>query len=552
MYSDLNGDYIFRQLKSDGSVIEVNVNRENILWQNMEACLERISLNLPDEEVIDLDEINEEENSNINEPDKKIELISKDNAEDELKTDLLSSLFHELLTPVNVILGFVQEIIDSVDEPTEEQKESAQIIKDNQQILLQTMNTAVQFTKLDENKIKLNIEEFDINKYLVDLQDSFSREADKENISVVFEKIPDSLLLKHDRSKLLAAISFLVKFVIKLTNSSKIFISFQVIEKQLFLIVKDNDNEISETVSSDILEIFNKPFLIKKKNYGISPITIRLANKLNELLSVKVIEYSNSENFKTIALVTPVNIENSISASVTETSLEEIETTETKLEEVKEEITEEEILTESLSEIEEEIETLETPLEEVKEEFLEDGIVTNTNPTVEDEIVSEPTEDIANGEVDNKIIEDIEEEEEIITEEIATIEKNGHDNLNLSNLSCLFIDDSVDSQLLFKSQMNDFKLLKVSHNFSEALPLLNKYKFDLIIVDIHLNDTYNGLDVLKIVRQFENYKAIPIIAVTAYPFEGDREKFITFGFSNYFVKPLLREQILNSLEQILT
>jgi len=367
---------------------------------------------------------------------------------------------------------------------------------------------------LDENKIKLNIEEFDINKYLVDLQDSFSREADKENISVVFEKIPDSLLLKHDRSKLLAAISFLVKFVIKLTNSSKIFISFQVIEKQLFLIVKDNDNEISETVSSDILEIFNKPFLIKKKNYGISPITIRLANKLNELLSVKVIEYSNSENFKTIALVTPVNIENSISASVTETSLEEIE-------------------------------TLETPLEEVKEEFLEDGIVTNTNPTVEDEIVSEPTEDIANGEVDNKIIEDIEEEEEIITEEIATIEKNGHDNLNLSNLSCLFIDDSVDSQLLFKSQMNDFKLLKVSHNFSEALPLLNKYKFDLIIVDIHLNDTYNGLDVL-------NYKAIPIIAVTAYPFEGDREKFITFGFSNYFVKPLLREQILNSLEQILT
>jgi len=123
MYSDLNGDYIFRQLKSDGSVIEVNVNRENILWQNMEACLERISLNLPDEEVIDLDEINEEENSNINEPDKKIELISKDNAEDELKTDLLSSLFHELLTPVNVILGFVQEIIDSVDEPTEEQKE---------------------------------------------------------------------------------------------------------------------------------------------------------------------------------------------------------------------------------------------------------------------------------------------------------------------------------------------------------------------------------------------------------------------------------------------
>ncbi len=50
--------------------------------------------------------------------------------------------------------------------------------------------------------------------------------------------------------------------------------------------------------------------------------------------------------------------------------------------------------------------------------------------------------------------EDIEEEEEIITEEIASLESEKEvETVKISDLSCLFIDDSVDAQLLFKSQM---------------------------------------------------------------------------------------------------
>ena len=99
--------------------------------------------------------------------------------------------------------------------------------------------------------------------------------------------------------------------------------------------------------------------------------------------------------------------------------------------------------------------------------------------------------------------------------------------------------------------MKDFKLLKICSNLTEALPLLSKYNFDLVIVDINLNDTYNGFDALKIIRQFKNYSAIPIIAVTAYSFEGDKEKFLNFGFTDYFVKPLFRNQLVKSLELIL-
>jgi len=270
------------------------------------------------------------------------------------------------------------------------------------------------------------------------------------------------------------------------------------------------------------VQIYNTSTLNTKKDYGLSPITVKLAKKLNDLLSIRVIEHTASDGIKSIALVTSVIFEGS------------------KPVEPKKSISEKgELINENIVEEDEVI--------------IEEGLNVDSSiviPTIEADTEKHVT--IANGEVDDKIVEDIAKEEEIVTEEIATVASKNNDLLGLSNLSCLFIDDSIDTQLLFKSQMKDFKLLKVCSNFTEALPLLSKYNFDLVIVDINLNDTYNGLDALKIIRQFDNYKSTPIFAVTAFSFEGDREKFINFGFTDYIIKPILREQLLKSLEVIIS
>ncbi len=536
MHSEERGSYILNQLKSDGNIISVNVQKENIIWKEKEACLETINLNQPEEEVIELED---EPEKQLKVEEKEVVTQAVNESKGESKSEFFSSLFHEILTPVNVILGFVQEIIDSLDNPTEEQKESAQIIKDNQQILLQTMNTAAQYAQLDENKIKLKIEEFDLNKYLVDLNDSYSRDVNKANIKVVFEDIPDSLILKHDRAKLLAAISYLIKFILKLTKSSKIYLSIKVIDEKLHFLVKDSEKRISENVANDLLEIFNNYQISKKKNYGISPISIKLAILLNKLLSVSIKEFYDLNDIRTIALVTTISFDKS-----KETLKPEAKNIEISSELEYEGSKKEQIFTKT----------------EVDDEIIDET-------EIESDVIHEIEQDIPNGEVDEKIVEDIEDEEEIVTEEIATLEESEKqiapqeiisqvdedvEPSNLAELSCLFIDDSVDAQLLFKSQMNGFKQLKISPNLSEALPLLNKYNFDLIIVDIHLNDKYNGLDALKIIRQFNNYKDTPIFAVTAFPFEKDREKFLSFGFTDYFIKPLLKEQLINSLKKVLS
>ncbi len=522
----------FKHIKKDGSIIEVEVttviSEQNNAKVNSSFIELKQKLSEPEVKPIketedkieeEIEEESVEEKENTPEPLEQEKLkIKKEVKQAEETSPFLSSLFHELLTPVNVILGFVQEIIDSIDKPTEEQEESAKIIKDNQQLLLQTMNTAVQYSQLVENKLPVRNEEFILNNYLLDLKDSVSRISEKENVDINFEKLDEEITLKNDRQKLLAAVSYFLKFAIKITASEKINCSIIADDDYISFAISDSEKSVSQKLLSELTEIYNLENPFDKKNYGISPITIRLAKKLNEITLAKVEEKKIGDK-ETIAISFPLAIKSENGENPKD-------------------------------EIEVEQQTVKTPFEkdeiankeEVKEIVEEE---TETEEKIEEEITA-PI-------VDEGIVKDIEQEEEISNEEIVTeeviIEKIVEED-KISQLSCLLIEDSVDSQLLFQTQMKDFKLLKIVSSLTEALPLIKKYKFDLIYVDINLKGQYNGLDSLRIIRQFNNYDKTPIIAITAYPFEGDKEKFLKAGFTDYFKKPLLRENLISSINSL--
>jgi PAS domain S-box-containing protein len=526
----------FKHIKKDGSIIEVEVTTKLSELNNEKVNTSFIRLKTKQTEVkpeltkepdTEIEERSNEKKEEIVEKDISAKQIVEEETEKKITTKpetkqvketspFLSSLFHEILTPVNVILGFVQEIIDSIDKPTEEQEESAKIIKDNQQLLLQTMNTAVQYSQLVENKLPMRNEEFVLNNYLLDLKDSISRVAEKENTEVNFEHLEEEITLKNDRQKLLATVSYFLKFATKLTNSEKISLSIFTENERVYFVINDSEKNISQKLIDDLTEIFNTENPFDKKNFGISPITIRLSKKLNEVTSAKV-EKKRFNNNKTLAISFPVSIEQKIE------------------EEIKEEVEQEE-------------QTIQTPFEkdEIKSK---EKIVKEEKEQIEEKVSHEITAPI----IEEKIINDIEQEEEITNEEIVTKEviiEEVIEEDKVSELSCLLIEDSVDSQLLFQTQMKDFKLLKVASGLTEALPLIKKYKFDLIYVDINLKGQYNGLDSLRIIRQFNNYDKTPIIAITAYPFEGDKEKFLKAGFTDYFRKPLLRENLISSINAL--
>ncbi|MBK7979222.1 MAG: response regulator [Ignavibacteriae bacterium] len=580
----------------DNSILEISEN-DNV--QNNEEILEEE--NIEDEpideqtfEEIDTEEklvedIFEEKKSDILEvannesedtgPEVKVEAIipeNKSNLLEEKKvrkeiSPFLSLLFHELLTPVNVILGFVQEIIDSIENLTEEQEESAKIIKENQLLLLSTMNSAVQYAKLEENLIPIKIEDFDFKNHLIDIQDNLFKVSEKESIKAEFSKTFEQLSLKNDKQKLLVAINYFIKFAVNLTDTKEIFISLTSESDNLIISAKDKVSGISDNFLKNILEILNVQKNYEKNNLGISSIDVKLSQKLNEIVHAKVISKTIG-NENVAAFVVPVNYENFAKGDIAETITSNIPVIKNVDVEIKEEIitdlNEENVdnAVEVVETINEEIIVENEPSEIATDVILDENSevkLEDTNVTLDDAVIEEESHEIISDQInaddqgpetaqdlEETIIEDFSEEDNLGKEIEVYDESASLNKFDISSISCLFIDDSIDSQLLLQSQLYDLKKLSLASNLIEALPLLEKFTFDLIIVDVNLNHKFNGFDALKIIRQFNDYKNTPIVALTAYPFENDRERFLKFGFSDYFIKPLLRDKLMQFIERI--
>ena len=67
---------------------------------------------------------------------------------------------HEIRTPMNGVIGLVRLVIES--NPTERQKELLEKIQTSAKILLKVINDILDFTKLDQGKLTLDIQPFSL------------------------------------------------------------------------------------------------------------------------------------------------------------------------------------------------------------------------------------------------------------------------------------------------------------------------------------------------------------------------------------------------------
>lgn len=88
-------------------------------------------------------------------------------------------------------------------------------------------------------------------------------------------------------------------------------------------------------------------------------------------------------------------------------------------------------------------------------------------------------------------------------------------------------------------------------NSEEAFTVLNVAKPDLILMDIQLPGM-DGLTLTRLLKANENFKDIPIIAVTAHTMKGDREKALAAGCDSYVPKPIDIKLFLSVIEDFIS
>ena len=107
--------------------------------------------------------------------------------------------------------------------------------------------------------------------------------------------------------------------------------------------------------------------------------------------------------------------------------------------------------------------------------------------------------------------------------------------------------------------MKLFNDLLVAHGYGtlqtkdgvEALELARQHHPDLILMDIQLPEV-SGLQVTQWIKEDDDLRKIPIIAVTAFAMKGDEEKIRDGGCEAYIAKPISVAGFLRTIEQFLS
>jgi CheY-like chemotaxis protein/anti-sigma regulatory factor (Ser/Thr protein kinase) len=119
------------------------------------------------------------------------------------------------------------------------------------------------------------------------------------------------------------------------------------------------------------------------------------------------------------------------------------------------------------------------------------------------------------------------------------------------NKDVLVVEDDEISRQLVSVLLRNLCNVDFATNAKEAIETSQKKQYSLVLMDINLGKGENGIYVTQQIKQKENYKNIPFIAMTAFALKGDKEEFLKVGCDDYISKPFDNQLFKDLIEKYL-
>ncbi|MGE0052893.1 MAG: response regulator [Hyphomicrobium sp.] len=118
-----------------------------------------------------------------------------------------------------------------------------------------------------------------------------------------------------------------------------------------------------------------------------------------------------------------------------------------------------------------------------------------------------------------------------------SVERRGADP-RTTQRSVLIVEDNELNMKLFHDLLaaHGYRTIQ-TRNGLDALGLARTHRPDLILMDIQLPEV-SGLEVTKWIKEDDDLRDIPVIAVTAFAMKGDEERIRSGGCEAYISKPI--------------
>lgn len=133
---------------------------------------------------------------------------------DSVKTQLYTNITHEFRTPLTVILGMAQQVIEK---PEEQFDSRMDMIVRNGRSLLNLVNELLDLSKLESGNMQLQLTRGDVIQFLRYVVESFHSLANSQQKQLHFLTDVDTLYMEYDREKIRQIVSNLLSNAIKFT-----------------------------------------------------------------------------------------------------------------------------------------------------------------------------------------------------------------------------------------------------------------------------------------------------------------------------------------------
>lgn len=223
------------------------------------------------------------------------------------KTAFLSNMSHELRTPLNAIIGLSDFISCDPGMNHEEIYSCTKTIKSSGARLLEVLDDVLEYARLDNNEIKLNITQCDLSKLIHTLHVKFKDSITERNNTLDIIAPIGFPIVEADYDKIYLILRNLLSNANKFTQNGVLSIDINYDNKQfeeggLILKVSDTGIGISAAQIDKIFTAFNQADNSNTRSYGGTGLGLSITKKLVQIMQGSI-SVSSDQNQGTVFVI---------------------------------------------------------------------------------------------------------------------------------------------------------------------------------------------------------------------------------------------------------
>jgi CheY-like chemotaxis protein len=226
-------------------------------------------------------------------------IVAKEKAElaSKTKANFLSTVTHELRTPLYAVTGLTNMLLD--ENPKEHQIPHLKSLKFSGDYLLTFINDILQINKIEANKVELDPEQFNLKHKIENVISALSNSANDNETKLHFEYedgLPETYV--GDQLKISQILINLLGNAIKFTKDGDIWVRAYKIDQKdkMYTIrfeIEDNGIGITKEKQNHMFESFSQGSVQINRKYGGTGLGLSIVKGLIEILKGKI--YLKSE-----------------------------------------------------------------------------------------------------------------------------------------------------------------------------------------------------------------------------------------------------------------